>query len=356
MTTLFNKYIHFTNIALAIIILVEVLVNFKKNNLLKLLFGCIVIMIATINSFNFINHFEIWHHSAIILLKFLLGFSLLFLLCYLYLIKLMRYLGYYFILCIILYLFQMHFDNSNLALNKSLELYQVIFIANTDPPSWFIMIRKFISLSLFSFNLILLFNIFKKIKEKNIYNLKIKNWIIALTFLLLLIFTNFIIQRVLNISNPVIQDFSFAIISLFSLLCILFRPQFLNYIHFSKISLFSLSKTENEMNNTIYNEFILLQYFRKKDASFMNLKKQLDITENDLTNFINSNTKLDFNDYINKHRVEFFLEIVKDEQYKNYTINALAQEVGFSSRHHLYKPFKKFHGGTPSDYINSLNN
>jgi YesN/AraC family two-component response regulator len=108
------------------------------------------------------------------------------------------------------------------------------------------------------------------------------------------------------------------------------------------------------MNQVIFNEFFLLQYFRKKDASFINLKKKLDITENDLNNFINSNTQLDFNDFINKHRVELFLEFAKDVQYTNYTIDALAQEVGFSSRHHLYKPFKKFHGGTPSDYINSV--
>ena len=34
-------------------------------------------------------------------------------------------------------------------------------------------------------------------------------------------------------------------------------------------------------------------------------------------------------------------------------IDALAREVGFSSRQHLNKPFKKFHGGNPSDLIES---
>ena len=51
---------------------------------------------------------------------------------------------------------------------------------------------------------------------------------------------------------------------------------------------------------------------------------------------------------------EWFLDIVKSKKYTNYTIDALSQLSGFSSRHHLYKPFKKFHGGIPSDFIKSL--
>jgi len=46
-------------------------------------------------------------------------------------------------------------------------------------------------------------------------------------------------------------------------------------------------------------------------------------------------------------------EIVQDPAYQNFTIDALAREVGFSSRQHLNKPFKKFHGGNPSDLIDA---
>ena len=50
-------------------------------------------------------------------------------------------------------------------------------------------------------------------------------------------------------------------------------------------------------------------------------------------------------------RVQYFLDIATSDEFINYSIDALAQEAGFSSTHHLYKPFKKFHGGTPSDFI-----
>jgi AraC-like DNA-binding protein len=57
---------------------------------------------------------------------------------------------------------------------------------------------------------------------------------------------------------------------------------------------------------------------------------------------------------INKNRVLAFLELVKSDKVKNFTIEALSKECGFSSRFHLYNNFKKFHGGKPSDYIKSV--
>ena len=61
-----------------------------------------------------------------------------------------------------------------------------------------------------------------------------------------------------------------------------------------------------------------------------------------------------FNDLVNMNRINYFIDIVNTPKYKNYTIDALAKEVGFSSRQHLYKPFKKFHGGNPSDIIDTV--
>ena len=57
---------------------------------------------------------------------------------------------------------------------------------------------------------------------------------------------------------------------------------------------------------------------------------------------------------VNKSRVGHFVEIVKEPKYKNYTVEALAMEVGFSSRQRFYQPFKKYHGGNPSDLIDIL--
>ena len=64
---------------------------------------------------------------------------------------------------------------------------------------------------------------------------------------------------------------------------------------------------------------------------------------------------MSFEELINKTRVEYFVEIIKEPKVNNYTVEALAMEVGFSSRQRFYQPFKKYHGGNPSDLINILN-
>jgi AraC-like DNA-binding protein len=72
-----------------------------------------------------------------------------------------------------------------------------------------------------------------------------------------------------------------------------------------------------------------------------------------LTKFIYQNFTTTFNDLVNEARVNYFVTLVADGKHPNYTIESLAQLSGFGSRQSLYKQFKKFHGGTPSDLYNS---
>jgi YesN/AraC family two-component response regulator len=64
---------------------------------------------------------------------------------------------------------------------------------------------------------------------------------------------------------------------------------------------------------------------------------------------------MSFDELLNKSRVDYFVEIIKKPQFKNYTVEALALEVGFTSRQRFYQPFKKYHGGNPSDLIDIFN-
>ena len=63
---------------------------------------------------------------------------------------------------------------------------------------------------------------------------------------------------------------------------------------------------------------------------------------------------LSFDELVNKSRVEYFVEIIKLPKFKDYTIEALALEVGFGSRQRFYQPFKKYHGGNPSDLVDII--
>jgi len=198
--------------------------------------------------------------------------------------------------------------------------------------------------------------IFTKKDFNNIYYLKVKswtNWLVALTFVVLI--ANVLIQSNHHIDKYLWGDVLTIFLFYYFLLLILFRPRFLNKSAL-KIALGHKFNVENEK---MIDEVVLLkcveedQYFKQKEASLEGLAALLGINAQNLSTYIYNKYNMSFNDYINKYRVNYFFEIVKDPAYKNYTIDGLAKEAGFSSRQHLSKPFKKFHGGRPSDILPS---
>lgn len=56
-------------------------------------------------------------------------------------------------------------------------------------------------------------------------------------------------------------------------------------------------------------------------------------------------------DYINEYRVQEFKRLVESPEYKRYTLSALAELCGFSSRASFFRSFKKITGITPNEYI-----
>ena len=63
---------------------------------------------------------------------------------------------------------------------------------------------------------------------------------------------------------------------------------------------------------------------------------------------------MNFNGFINHHRVEESLKLFDDDQYSNHTIAAIAMEVGFNSISSFNKAFKSQVGKTPQAYRQQL--
>lgn len=59
-------------------------------------------------------------------------------------------------------------------------------------------------------------------------------------------------------------------------------------------------------------------------------------------------------DYINEFRVEEFKSAIKQEKYSKYTLEALSEHCGFSSRASFFRSFKKVTGITPNEYIKNM--
>ena len=59
-------------------------------------------------------------------------------------------------------------------------------------------------------------------------------------------------------------------------------------------------------------------------------------------------------DYINDYRITEFKSLVEQDEYSKYTLSALAELCGFSSRASFFRYFKKATGITPNEYIRSI--
>ena len=86
------------------------------------------------------------------------------------------------------------------------------------------------------------------------------------------------------------------------------------------------------------------------------LANEVDINATKLSNIIKQFSDKNFNDFINEFRIELAKELLKNEDYKNYTITSIGLESGFNSKSTFYATFKKNTGFTPTEYQKSLIN
>lgn len=71
-----------------------------------------------------------------------------------------------------------------------------------------------------------------------------------------------------------------------------------------------------------------------------------------LSAFINHHLGMNFNEYINNHRVQYLLKMLKeDDSWQRFTLQALGEQVGFSNRFSFLTAFKKVIGENPSTYL-----
>jgi AraC-like DNA-binding protein len=133
----------------------------------------------------------------------------------------------------------------------------------------------------------------------------------------------------------------------------LYRPGFINKngcrISFGQ----AFNRTAiNEISTELFEfHFFSHFYFKNKEASIADFANVMGVSKELIFNHVYQTYSMSFDELVNKNRIEYFVEIIKDPKFKNYTVEALALEVGFTSRQRFYQPFKKYHGGNPSDLI-----
>lgn len=91
--------------------------------------------------------------------------------------------------------------------------------------------------------------------------------------------------------------------------------------------------------------------FLKKDFVIRDLSDATGITVHHLSNLINSEFNLHFQDYVNLKRIEYFNERINDPEWKDLSLEGMAWGAGFKSRTTCFRAFIKHTGKSPSEYF-----
>jgi AraC-like DNA-binding protein len=95
--------------------------------------------------------------------------------------------------------------------------------------------------------------------------------------------------------------------------------------------------------------------FKKKGLTLAVLAEELSVPNHHLSYVLRHSYNQQFNEFINQYRVNYIKEKIDTENdWKKMTLEALAEEAGFSSRSTFFAVFKKQTGLTPSEYAGQL--
>ena len=219
-------------------------------------------------------------------------------------------------------------------------------------PNFIKLPRVIICSTLFGY---LLFS-FKKINKQfavdNIYFRAMRFWSNCFVLIVSVLWIANLSRLFVNESNTV-PDWIFSIGHLSILLLVLFRPRFLNRVYVRSSFLGAFSKTNQQgfpKDDFIY-RFFNRSFYVNANGKLAEFCTELGVSSEELNSFLYKEFNLSFTDLVNKSRVDYFVDLVNKESSAQYTIESLAQKSGFGSRQSLYRSFKKFHGGSPSDLM-----
>ncbi len=134
--------------------------------------------------------------------------------------------------------------------------------------------------------------------------------------------------------------------------------------HFSFESMFNISKKyrHSPINRNISREIlqrlddlILTESLHQDvDLSLKSLVAKTGLSYHHVSQVINAELKINFNEFINNYRLEHFKKLLADEDYNQKEIIELAYQSGFNSKATFYRFFKMKTGMSPNHYKKSL--
>ena len=94
--------------------------------------------------------------------------------------------------------------------------------------------------------------------------------------------------------------------------------------------------------------------YKNPDLKIGDLAELMGMSLHSLSYLFNYYMNCKYNDYINNCRVEEFKLLVGQDEYARYTLEALSELCGFSSKTSFFRNFKRVEGITPNEYVRSI--
>jgi AraC-like DNA-binding protein len=107
---------------------------------------------------------------------------------------------------------------------------------------------------------------------------------------------------------------------------------------------------KNKLEELFENQEICIQ----KDITLNSTALALKTNTSYLSGLINQDYKCNFNQFVNKYRIEKACEYLSDKKKNIYTIEGIGEMVGFKSKSVLNQAFKDATGITPSTFRNNI--
>ena len=334
----------------SVIVFLDVLIRFKSPIRLKIFFSVFVFAILVISFILFIRTSPDQFVLIRMICPMLIGTSMVQIFTNLYFIQHKKIANIYLISAYAIYIYLIFYTQ--------IVGYETVFTKSNG-----VVLPKYldiiIGIDFIFFNLFCLYyiyNILFKFSFKNVYFKKIQIWTFCFFMVIFTQLLFIVLSAIFKIPGE-FNTFLRVVMALTLLLIILYRPSFINK-NGSKISfgyLFARAQFDADINEVDFNfHFFTNLYYKSKTADIVEFSEIMGVSKDIMFKYIYFKYSLSFDELVNKSRVEYFVEIIRLPKFKDYTIEALALEVGFGSRQRFYQPFKKYHGGNPSDLIDVI--
>ncbi len=356
------SFFDFAAFLLSCIVFVDVLVQIKRPLILKIYFLVLVFSVGAYSFLLWLSFVNIYILLCFPLLKFSIWSSMSLILSHFYIAQNKNWVYWVLGLASVVLVFsntKMFFYLKGINISASYFEKGIIYIF-TQKISFKVNLlpRLLLLLTFTGINSRLIYLIYLNSEATNHYYQRIRNWTKAVVLLKIMSVISFSIMNSFLLSYDA-GNIMLIVIAFNLLLIVLYRPRFIN-TQSIKLSLLNTFNKESAFSLTdvnFFTPFFTNHFYLQEDATLEQYCLQNEISSNELLqDQILKKYNTTFSNLVNKNRVDYFIELVKSPKYSHYSIDALAKEAGFNSRHHLYKPFKKFHGGTPSSFISSINN